>query len=167
MKNIVVTSAGKLFFNNKKYRCALGRNGVRKNKQEGDGSTPAGCFAIRKVFYRPDKMEKPTTVFPTQALDPQGGWCDDVNAPEYNTYIHLPYSGSHEKLWRDDDLYDIVAVLGYNDNPPIKSKGSAIFLHIADKKYQPTAGCIALSRDDLSAILKTADPAAELCVQII
>ncbi len=130
--NIIVDSSGVLFFNGKKYRCALGKNGVRIDKREGDGATPIGCFSVRKVFYRPDKFEKaPQTAFPTVPLSQDDGWSDDVNLPEYNTLVKLPYNGSHEKLWRDDHLYDVMVVLGYNDDPPVAGKGSAIFIHIA------------------------------------
>ncbi|MEK7177120.1 MAG: L,D-transpeptidase family protein [Patescibacteria group bacterium] len=165
MHNILVTSDGILTFNGKKYRCALGKGGVRMDHVEGDEATPVGCFPIRKVFYRPDKFKKaPETVFPTQALQMDDGWCDDVNRPEYNKYVKLPYDGSHEKLWRDDHLYDIIVVLGHNDDPPVPSKGSAIFMHVARETYTPTLGCIALSQDDLLELLKTADPSTQVRV---
>ncbi len=165
--NIVVNSSGVLRFNNKEYRCALGKGGVRIDKQEGDGATPIGCFPIRKVYYRPDKFERPPkTVFPTQALTKDDGWSDDVNLPEYNTHVKIPYNGSHEKLWRDDNLYDVIVVLGYNDNPTISGKGSAIFMHVAGEGYTPTEGCIALSKEDLLEILEVADKKTQLCTKI-
>ena len=136
------------------------------DKREGDGATPIGCFPIRKVFYRPDKFEgSPETIFPTQALTQDDGWSDDVNLPEYNQLVKLPYHGSHEKLWRDDNLYDIIITIGYNDDPPIAGKGSAIFMHVAREEYTPTAGCIALSREDLLEILRTADATIQVCIQ--
>lgn len=166
MNKIIVNSDGTLRFHNKEYRCALGKGGVRTDKQEGDGATPIGCFPIRKVFYRPDRFEKqPETVFPTQAMARDDGWSDDVDRPEYNTRVKLPYGGSHEELWRDDHLYDLIAVLGHNDHPPIAGKGSAVFLHVAREGYAPTAGCVALSREDLIEILAAADAAVQVCVQ--
>lgn len=166
MTNIVVNSKGILNFNGKQYRCALGKGGVQVDKQEGDGATPVGCFSIRKIFYRPDKFEKPPkTTFPTQVLAQNDGWSDDVNMPEYNSYVKLPYNGSHEKLWRDDYLYDIIVVLGYNDNPPLTGRGSAIFMHIARQGYTPTAGCVALSKEDLLEILRTTDTTTQVCIQ--
>ncbi len=166
MNNIVVNSSGVLYFNNKEYRCALGRGGVRADKQEGDEATPIGCFSIRKIFYRPDKFEKPPeTAFSTQALTQNDGWSDDMNMPEYNSYIKLPYNGSHEKLWRDDHLYDIIVVLGYNDNPAVAGKDSAIFMHLAREGYTPTAGCVALSKEDLLEILRIADNTTRACIQ--
>lgn len=166
MGNILVNSSGALLFNGKQYRCALGKGGVRADKQEGDGATPVGCFPIRKVFYRPDKFKKaPQTVFPTTPLSKDDGWSDDVNLPEYNTLIKIPYHGSHERLWRDDYLYDIIVVLGYNDDPPVPGRGSAIFMHLAREEYTPTAGCIALSEEDLLEILRTVDTTTRVCVQ--
>ncbi len=166
MGNIVVNASGILRFNDKQYRCALGKGGVRIDKQEGDGATPIGCFSIRKIFYRPDKFENPPeTVFPIQALTQDDGWSDDVNLPEYNQLVKLPYHGSHEKFWRNDHLYDIIVILGYNDDPPIAGKGSAIFMHVAREGYVPTAGCIALSREDLLEILRTADATIQVCVK--
>lgn len=166
MNKIIVNVGGALCFNDKQYRCALGKGGARIDKQEGDGATPVGCFPIRKVFYRLDNLgNPPETIFPTQALAQDDGWSNDVNLPEYNQLVKIPYNGSHEKLWRNDHLYDIVVVLGYNDNPPITGKGSAIFMHIAREDYAPTAGCVALAREDLLEILKTADAATQVCVQ--
>jgi L,D-peptidoglycan transpeptidase YkuD (ErfK/YbiS/YcfS/YnhG family) len=72
---------------------------------------------------------------------------------------------SHEKLWRDDEVYDIVVVLGFNDNPVVPGKGSAIFMHIARQGYSPTAGCIAFSREDLLEILKNCDKTTLVCVK--
>ena len=166
MDNIVVNASGTLNFNDKQYRCALGKGGILMDKREGDGATPIGCFPIRKVFYRPDKFKNPPeTFFPIQALTQDDGWSDDVNLPQYNQPVKLPYHGSHEKLWREDHLYDIIVILGYNDDPPIAGKGSAIFMHVAREEYTPTAGCIALSRKDLLEILRTADAATQVCVQ--
>src|SRR3989344_2315937 len=166
MNNILVSSNGVLSFGGKAYRCALGKGGVRSDKAEGDGATPVGCFPIRKVFYRPDRSaHAPLTVFPTQALLQDDGWSDDVHLPEYNTFVKLPYGGSHEKLWRDDHLYDLIVTLGYNDDPPIGGKGSAIFMHIAREGYTPTAGCIALFQEDLLEILKTATTETRVCIE--
>jgi L,D-peptidoglycan transpeptidase YkuD (ErfK/YbiS/YcfS/YnhG family) len=167
MNNIVLNSSGLLSFNNKEYQCALGKGGVRADKQEGDGVTPIGCFSIKKVYYRPDKFKKsPKTVFPIQALIEDDGWSDDVNLPEYNTHVKIPYNGSYEKLWRDDNLYDIIIVLGYNDNPPITGKGSAIFMHVAGEGYTPTEGCVGLSKESLLEILEVADKTTQVCIKI-
>lgn len=108
------------------------------------------------MFYRPDRVD-PTlihTSLPVQALTANDGWCDDINYPkQYNQHVTLPFAGSHEALWRDDHVYDLLLVVGYNDNPVQLGKGSAIFMHMARDGYQPTAGCIALTEDDLLKIL--------------
>lgn len=141
--------------NGVKFQCSFGRTGVAINKKEGDGATPVGNFPLRKIFYRPDRINRSDikTNLPVQALTPNKGWCDDVNCIEYNTEITLPFSGSHEELWREDNIYDLIVVVGYNDQPVVKGKGSAIFLHIARENYTPTAGCIAFSKQDLLNIL--------------
>lgn len=155
MENIIVVSSkGVLKFNNLEYRCALGRGGARKDKQEGDGATPIGTFPLRGLFYRSDRFDSvPQTGLSITPLAPDDGWCDDVKLPEYNQQIKLPYAGSHERLWREDDIYDLIVVVGYNDQPAIVGRGSAIFMHIARPAYTPTDGCIALSRQDLLDLL--------------
>jgi len=144
----------------KSYLCSVGKTGIRAEKNEGDGATPAGEFFLRKMYYRPDKFnrEEIKTELEVQALLKDDGWCDDANSPEYNTFIKLPFSGSHEELWRADDIYDLIIVVGYNDDPVEKNKGSAIFIHIAREGYKPTAGCIALKKEDLLEILPSLTP---------
>ncbi|MFN4225159.1 MAG: L,D-transpeptidase [Hyphomonas sp.] len=137
-------------------RCALGRSGVipAREKREGDGATPAGTWPVRRVFYRPDRGAAPQTGLPVIALRPQDGWCDDPRECLYNRLVPLPRAGSHEKMWREDRLYDLVAELGYNDDPVEPGKGSAIFLHISRAGYLPTEGCVALAEADLREVLK-------------
>ena len=158
---------GFLKFGGKEYKCAIGKGGVvsAEQKREGDGATPAGIFPIRMIFYRADKIEKPESPFETVALGSNDGWCDDVNDPKYNQFVKLPYVASHENLWRHDDLYDVIVVLGYNDNPPVAGKGSTIFMHVARASYSPTAGCIALSLPDLLEVLKTCHPDTKINIK--
>jgi len=165
MANIIVNSKGILFFNSKEYKCVVGKNGVSVDKKEDDGATPAGCFPIRKIFYRSDKIQKPASPFETIELTKDDGWCDEISDSKYNQLVKLPYEGSHENLWRKDNLYDIIVVLGYNDNPPVSGKGSAIFIHIARPEFTPTAGCIALAFPDLIEILKNCDLNTQVCVE--
>ncbi len=145
-------------------RCALGRSGVRKDKREGDGATPAGRFALRRVLYRADRGQAPPTHLPIVPLAEDDGWCDAANDPAYNRPVRLPYSASAEALWRCDGLYDIVVVLGHNDQPVIPGRGSAIFLHLARNDYAPTEGCMALAEADLRALLTRCDPYTDLIV---
>jgi L,D-peptidoglycan transpeptidase YkuD (ErfK/YbiS/YcfS/YnhG family) len=155
MSDILVTSDGSLSFGGLQFRCALGKGGVlpEAEKREGDGATPLGRYALRQVFYRPDRLPAPDTRLPVQALTPQDGWCDDPLDPAYNRPVALPYPASHEKLWRDDAVYDVIVVLGHNDDPPVPGLGSAIFMHVARPDYSGTEGCVALALPDLLALL--------------
>ncbi len=147
------------------WRCAVGGCGLiaADKKSEGDNGSPIGCWPLRQVFYRSDRMEAPKSCLPTRALKPDDGWCDAPSHPDYNRYVKLPFSASHEKLFRDDEVYDCIVVLGHNDDPVIPNAGSAIFLHIARPDYTPTEGCAAMARDDLLAFLQRAEPDTNLC----
>jgi len=127
-------------------------------KKEGDGATPAGEFPLRYVWYRGDRIPAPETALPKRALDRTDGWCNAPEDPRYNQHVPLPCAASTEALWRDDNLYDIIVVLGFNDEPVIKGAGSAIFMHVARADYSPTAGCVALALEDLQEILRTVQP---------
>ncbi len=143
-----------------KVRCALGRSGVTPAaaKREGDLASPAGVWPIRRLLYRPDKGPVPATALPAAAIAPDDGWCDAPDDAAYNRPVRLPYPASAERMWRDDHLYDLVLVLGHNDDPPVAGRGSAIFLHLAKPGYAPTEGCVALSRADFEALLAIARP---------
>jgi L,D-peptidoglycan transpeptidase YkuD (ErfK/YbiS/YcfS/YnhG family) len=82
------------------------------------------------------------------------GWCDDPKSKKYNRLIKLPNKYNHEKLYRKDNIYDLILVLNYNTRPIVKNKGSAIFIHIAKKNYKKTAGCIALKKNHLIKLLE-------------
>ena len=159
---ITLNSNGKgvnIFFNGWRAPCHIGHGGLTNNKKEGDQCTPIGVWAIRRVFYRPDRDQKPTTKLPTMRITENMGWSDDPRDPDnYNRLISLPYFYSHEKLWRDDSLYDICVELGYNDSPPIVGKGSAIFMHLSKKDGSPTLGCVALDKNDLLYLLQSVVP---------
>jgi L,D-peptidoglycan transpeptidase YkuD (ErfK/YbiS/YcfS/YnhG family) len=161
---LIVYPSGKLVWKDKEFKCALGRYGVLVDKKEGDGGTPVGCFPLRRVYYRSDRLEKPETMLPITALTSNDGWCDDLKDANYNKFVKLPYSASYENLWREDNLYDVIIILGYNDNPPVPGKGSAIFMHVARPSYSPTAGCIALSLPDLLKLLKELNTDSVVCI---
>jgi len=164
MMRIEVSARGTFKFQDEVYPCALGRGGVTQNKYEGDGATPAGDFLLRSVLFRPDRIEQPTTKLPSRTLQIHDGWCDDPEDSRYNRLVSLPYPSSAEQLWRDDHIYDVIAVIGYNDDPPIAARGSAIFLHVARKNFAPTAGCIALAIDDLLAVLRDCERDTEISI---
>lgn len=148
-------------------RCALGKAGVvaAEDKQEGDNASPAGTWPIRRVFYRPDKGGPPETSLPRVPLKRDDCWCDDPAHPLYNRPVSRPFAASHERLWREDSVYDLIVELGYNDDPPVAGKGSAIFMHVAKPDYSGTEGCVALSEPDLRALLKKCGDGAkvEIC----
>lgn len=146
------------------FLCSIGRNGTSSDKKEGDGTTPIGQFPIREIFYRADRanLSQLKLNLACSAIEKDDGWCDDVNSDNYNKYIKLPSEESHEKLRREDNIYDIIVVIGYNDDPIIKKKGSAIFLHIARENYQPTAGCIALAKEDLLKVIPQLTPKTKI-----
>lgn len=165
MSDIQVYSSGQLNCDGREYVCVLGRGGVSANKKEGDGATPLGQFPVRKVFFRADRIARPTTVIPLQEISESDGWCDDPEDPNYNQLVSLPYPARHEVMWRADHLYDLVLVLGYNDQPPVPYKGSAIFMHVASPDFDPTEGCVALALSDLLEILGTIDLDSNVSIQ--
>jgi L,D-peptidoglycan transpeptidase YkuD (ErfK/YbiS/YcfS/YnhG family) len=134
-------------------RCAIGRGGARADKTEGDGATPLGLLPLRRVLYRADRLPAPACAVPVEPIGPADGWCDDPSHPDYNRPVALPHPARHERLWREDPLYDIVGVLGWNDAPVVKGRGSAIFLHVARPGLAPTEGCIALPERELREVL--------------
>jgi L,D-peptidoglycan transpeptidase YkuD (ErfK/YbiS/YcfS/YnhG family) len=155
---------GTLRFGALECPCMVGRAGIVMHKHEGDGGTPAGHFPLREARYRPDRLAAPSTAgLPVIAARTTDGWCDDPNDPAYNRLVQMPYPASAEKMWRDDDVYNLLAVIGYNDDPPVAGLGSAIFLHVARPaeiagKFAPTVGCVSLKLDDLRAVLALCTP---------
>jgi len=157
-----VVPAGRLLGPLGWQRCTLGRNGARSDKVEGDGATPIGRFPLRAAYYRPDRVGTPRTGLAVQALSPADGWCDDPANVGYNRFVTRPFPARHEQLWRSDGLYDLIVVIGYNDDPPVPGRGSAIFLHCATPDFQPTEGCVALAKDMLMAMMPFLDPTTQI-----
>lgn len=155
---ITVEENGRLSCGGSSYRCALGRAGIVIAKTEGDGGTPSGLFPLRRVLYRADRLTRPSTALPVEEIRPHDGWCDDPDHGEYNEPVRLPFPASHEKLWREDGIYDVIVVLGYNDAPPLSGRGSAIFMHVARPEYEPTEGCVALGLSELLEVLAQCGP---------
>ena len=142
--------------------CAIGRSGLTRRKREGDGATPVGRFSLLGAYYRADRQAKIPGVLPMVALKPQDGWCDDPRHPRYNRPVDLPFAASHEKMWREDHLYDIVVVLDCNMAPAIKGRGSAIFFHLARANYTPTEGCVAVAPRHMRLLLSRLKHGAEM-----
>lgn len=172
MIELIATSNNQLICRSSEHEtavsCAIGRRGMiaAADKREGDGASPIGTWPLRRVFYRADKHPRPKTPLTTIAITKQLGWCDAPDDANYNQLVTLPYPASHEVLWRDDDVYDLIVELGHNDNPPISGLGSAIFLHVAKLDYSPTEGCIAVKVEDLYTILRNAAPGSALQIML-
>lgn len=148
-----------LRFDAESVRVTLGRAGLAPLKEEGDGGTPQALMPVRRVLYRADRLSPAELqaiagTLPLEPIAPDDGWCDDSRHVDYNRSVVLPHVGHHERLWRADKLYDIVAVLGWNDAPVVPGRGSAIFLHVAHDDVAPTEGCLALRRADLVDLLR-------------
>lgn len=144
---------GQLRFADRTFACALGRGGISADKREGDGATPAGRLGLVEVLYRADRVDRPVAELPVRAIRRDHGWCDDPDDPQYNRLVKLPLAASHERLWLEEDAYDMLVVLDWNLATPVAGKGSAIFLHVASYGYGPTAGCVALASADLREVL--------------
>ena len=138
-----------LYFDKYKLRCSLGKRGITSNKKEGDEKTPKGKFSLKYVLYRKDRIKKLKTKLQKKIIKKKMGWCDDTKSKSYNKLIKFPFKGNAEKLWLRSRVYDVIVVIDYNIKPTIKYKGSAIFLHIAQKNYTYTKGCIAINKKDM------------------
>lgn len=142
--------------------CALGRSGLTSIKVEGDGATPMGRWPLREVLYRADRIPRPLTRLPLRPIRPEDGWCDASDDRNYNRPVRHPYPASAERLWREDHLYDLVVVIGYNDRPRSRARGSAIFMHVATPDLAPTEGCIALRSSHLVRLVASMYPGQHL-----
>jgi len=150
---IIVKKNGYLEYKNFKFRCSIGKAGIKTKIKEGDNITPKGTYKILNIYYRKDRVKKFKSSIKKIIIKKKMGWCDDTRSKHYNKQIKLPNKHGHEILYRKDNIYDIVCVINYNINPTLKNKGSAIFLHIAKKNYQRTKGCIALKKSHLIKLL--------------
>ena len=140
-----------------RFRCCVGRNGVKKNKREGDGCTPKGTFKVINVFYRSDKLNKIKSGIPVFEIKRKYRWCTDPRNHNYNSLIVGKTSRNYENLYRDDDIYDLVVVLNYNLRKK-KYKGSAIFIHCKSKENKFTEGCIGIEKEQLMQIIRSLTP---------
>ena len=146
-----------LTYNKLKVKCAIGKKGIGYKKKEGDLITPRGQFKIKFILYRKDRV-KISTKLRTKIIKKKMGWCDDPKSSHYNKLIKLPFAYKHEKLFINEDIYDIILVLDYNMNPIKKNKGSAIFIHIAKKNFRKTEGCVAIKKNNLIKLIKEINP---------
>jgi L,D-peptidoglycan transpeptidase YkuD (ErfK/YbiS/YcfS/YnhG family) len=156
---------GQLEFRGLRVPCALGRSGITALKREGDGATPRGVFRVQFVLYRPDAPH-PRSALRLRAIRRTDGWCDNSPDRNYNRPVKLPYPASAERLWRSDGLYDVVVVLGYNDVPRVRNRGSAIFMHMARENFEPTEGCVALRPRDLRRLVSRLPRHCEIVIKV-
>ncbi len=143
-----------LTYKDYKVKCAIGKRGIGKKRREGDLITPKGLFRIKKVYFRKDRVKSLKTKISIEPITKNMGWCDDPESNRYNQLIRYPFRFTSEKLYRNDNIYDIILVLDFNTKPVKKNKGSAIFLHVAKKNYKPTRGCVAIKKNELKKLLK-------------
>src|SRR5262245_50845919 len=156
--DLIVSADGWASWNGKRFRCAVGPAGARRDKREGDGATPVGRFPFRRLLYRADRVQTLQTGLQKQAIEPNDGWCDDPGSPSYNRPVTLPFAASHERLWREDGIYDLVLVIGHNDDPIRPGDGSAVFIHVEHGGYRPAGGWGALARAGM--VVRLAGPRA-------
>ena len=152
---IIIKNKETLLIDEFKFKCSVGKKGFTRNKKEGDLKTPAGIFELGKIYYRPDRIEKPLSKLQTTTIKKNMGWCDDPKSKYYNKLIKIKknFKMNHEKLYRKDNKYDIFILIKHNYKKVIKNQGSAIFLHLT-KNYSPTQGCIAVKKKDFLILFK-------------
>jgi L,D-peptidoglycan transpeptidase YkuD (ErfK/YbiS/YcfS/YnhG family) len=157
---------GRLYWSRDSTRAAVGRSGVKADKREGDDATPAGTYPLGSVLYRPDRTPRPTSGLAVRPLMRSDGWVDDPGDANYNRLVSLPYPASAEQMWREDHLYDVVVIIGYNTDPIIPGAGSAIFLHVAAPDFTPTAGCVVIEKEILIKLLPFLGSASKITIRI-
>jgi L,D-peptidoglycan transpeptidase YkuD (ErfK/YbiS/YcfS/YnhG family) len=156
---------GRLRWSGGTAAAVVGRGGVRANKKEGDGATPAGTYPLVFALYREDRIRPPRCRLPMRPLAPHDAWVDDPGDDRYNRLVSLPYPARTERMWRDDQIYDLVVVIGYNMEPVIAGAGSAIFLHIARRSFSATEGCIAVGREVLTGLIPLLGPGSAITIE--
>ena len=155
--DIKLDKSGNIYFKNISAKASIGKNGINFKKREGDCITPTGVYPLRTVLYRADRIQIPATLLPSRMIEFDDGWCTDPLDPNYNMMIKLPINSLNESLWRNDNLYDIIIPIGYNDNPVTANLGSAIFIHIAKNNFKPTEGCIGVEINTMLKIIENCD----------
>jgi len=142
-----------LLYKDYKLKCSIGKSGIRSQKKEGDFATPKGIFKLGLLYYRQDRIKLPKCKIVKKIIKKNTGWCNDSKSRKYNREINFPFKYRAEKLYRKDRIYDLLIVIKYNYTHTVKMKGSAIFLHLAEKKYKPTQGCVGIIKKDFLKIL--------------
>ena len=152
---IHVPNKNTLIIDDFKFRCCVGKEGIKSNKKEGDYSTPKGLFSLKKLYFRKDRIDIPNCKIHKKIIKKGMAWCDDPEHKKYNEEIKTHNKKLKENLYRKDHKYDYVISISQNERK-IPGKGSAIFIHLTNN-YTPTAGCIALKKKDFEILLKLID----------
>ena len=142
-----------LLYKGYKLKCCIGKSGLAKKKREGDLKTPKGLFELGLLYFRTDRIKSLRSKIQKKVIKKNMGWCDDSRSKKYNQEIRFPFKFRAERLYRKDKIYDIFINIKYNQSPAIKRKGSAIFLHVANRNYKPTKGCVAILKRDFLKII--------------
>ena len=156
---------GRLLAGGTSIPCRLGSGGIVRFKREGDGGTPVGRFRLLSLLVRQDRGFAPASRLPRRNIRPADSWCDAPECGSYNRFGAQPFNASHERLWRNDAIYDRLAVLDYNVMPRVKGRGSAIFFHLCATPGKPTAGCVAISAADMRRLLPRLSRHAVMIIQ--
>ena len=149
----IIIKKNLLLYKGYKLNCCIGKSGIKNSKKEGDLATPKGTFKLGTLYYRKDRNKTIKSKLKKRIIKKNMGWCDDIKSQKYNKEVNFPFKYGAEKLYRSDRIYDIFINIKYNQTPVIKGKGSAIFLHLANKKYKATKGCIGILKKDFLKIL--------------
>ena len=157
---------GVLLAGSRALQVVLGRGGIRANKFEGDGATPRGRFRLIRLWWRADRHPHPTTLLPARRISPSLAWCEDTADGRYNRPFQRAAGDGGDRLWRDDQLYDFIIEIGHNVRPRVAGRGSAVFVHVARPNRSPTAGCVALARNDLQRLLAMLGPQTRLLIEL-
>tara|TARA_B100000029_G_scaffold495910_1_gene561498 strand:+ start:1121 stop:1612 length:492 start_codon:yes stop_codon:yes gene_type:complete len=149
----IIVKKHSILYRGYKLKCSVGKSGTIKSKKEGDLGTPKGTFALGPLYFRRDRIKSLKCKLKKKIIKKNMGWCDDSRSKKYNQEITFPFKYRAEKLYRHDSKYNIFINIKYNQFPIKKENGSAIFLHLTNKKYKPTKGCIAIIKKDFLKIL--------------
>ena len=155
-----------LTFNNYKAKCSIGKRGIGYKRKEGDLITPKGKYKIKYILYRKDRVKKIQSKIKRIIIKKNMGWCDDAKSKHYNKLIKLPSKFKYEKLFKKENIYDIILVLNYNMKPIKKNKGSAIFIHIAKNNFKKTQGCVAIKKINLIKLIKEVSPNTKIKISL-
>ena len=154
-----------LTYNKLKVKCAIGKKGIGWKRKEGDFITPQGQFKIKCILYRKDRV-KISTKLKKRVIKKNMGWCDDPKSKQYNKLVKLPFNYGHEKLYKKENVYDIILVLDYNMRPVKKNKGSAVFIHVVKNNFKKTEGCVAIKKNSLKKLIKKINPSTKVKISL-